>query len=140
MSFADWEHSTNNCVELKWVSLYLPSLPAFTWNTFRGTSPRPWLSHTYPRWKIYMDDIISIVKKEQVDTLFNHLNSVDTHIKIMIEDIVNDGSIQLLDTKCFLSSDHTIKLCVYLNVVHTSHFQDQNSNNQIPVKTQSSNS
>ena len=31
--------------------------------------PTPW-------WKIYVDDVISVVKKEQIDTLFNHLNSV----------------------------------------------------------------
>ena len=30
-----------------------------------------------PQWKRYVDDIISIVKKEQVYTLFKHLNSVD---------------------------------------------------------------
>ena len=50
-------------------------------------------------WNRYIDDIISIVKKEQVDTLFNHLNSLDSHIKFTIEVPGNDGSISILDTK-----------------------------------------
>ena len=31
--------------------------------------PSPW-------WKGYVNDVISIVKKNQVDTIFNHLNSL----------------------------------------------------------------
>ena len=44
--------------------------------------PRSSMFHTYPLVKRYVDDIISIVKQEQEDTLFNHLNSVHTHIKL----------------------------------------------------------
>ena len=40
--------------------------------------PTPW-------WKRYVDDVIGIVKKEQVDTLFTNLNLVDPQIKFMME-------------------------------------------------------
>ena len=43
-------------------------------------------------WKRYVD-VISIVKEEQVDTLFNHLNYVDPHIKFTTEALDNDDSI-----------------------------------------------
>ena len=43
------------------------------------------MPHTYPLVEKIMDYVIIIVKKEQVDTLFNHLNSVDHHIKFMME-------------------------------------------------------
>ena len=62
------------------------------------------LGHEYPIpnpwWKRYMDDIISIVFKEQVDTFFNHLNSINPHIKFMMEAPRNVCSIPFLDTKC----------------------------------------
>ena len=48
--------------------------------------PAPW-------WKRYADNVISIVKKEQVDILFNHLNSVNCHIKLTLEAHGNGGSI-----------------------------------------------
>ena len=38
-----------------------------------------------PWWKRYVDDVISIVKNEQVDTLFNHLISVDALIKFTMK-------------------------------------------------------
>ena len=52
----------------------------------RCSIPTPWL-------KRCADDIISKVKKEQVDTLFNPLNSVDPHITFTMEALGNDGSI-----------------------------------------------
>ena len=72
----------------------------------RQTSPRPYMLHTYPLAIRYMDDIISINKKEQVDTLFNHLKSVNPHIKFTMEAPGNDHSISFLDTKCSPNSEH----------------------------------
>ena len=40
----------------------------------------PQCSIAIPWLKRYEDEIISTGKKEQVDTLFNHSNSVDPHI------------------------------------------------------------
>ena len=63
--------------------------------------PTPW-------WKIYVDGIISIVKKEQTDTLFNHLNSVDPKIKFTIKTLGNEVSTSFLDNKCCSNLDYTI--------------------------------
>ena len=60
-----------------------------------------------------MDDIISAVKEEQEEPLFHHLNSVDLHIKFIMEDAGNDCSNIFMDTKCFHNSDHTIHTSVY---------------------------
>ena len=51
---------------------------------------------------------LSAVKKEQVGTLFNHLNSIDVHIKFTMEAPGNDGNIAFMDAKCFSNSDHAI--------------------------------
>ena len=63
-----------------------------------------------PCWKRYVDDVI--VLKEQVDASFNHLNSVDPHIRFTVEASGNDGSIPFLDTTCSPNSDHTIQTSV----------------------------
>ena len=38
------------------------------------------MPHIYFYVERYVYDIINVVRKEQVDTIFNHLNSVDPHI------------------------------------------------------------
>ena len=64
-------------------------------------------------WKRYVDNVISIVKKDKVYTLFNHLNSVDTHIKFTMQTTANDGSIPFLDTKSSLNPHSTISTSVF---------------------------
>ena len=58
-------------------------------------------------WKRFVDDIIIIVKKEQVDTLINHINSADPYMIFTMEAPGNDSSTSFLDTKYSLISDHT---------------------------------
>ena len=70
--------------------------------------PTPW-------WQRYEDDVISIEKNEQVDTLFTHLNSVDLHIKVTIEAHGNDGSISFLNVKC---SPYHMYLCTQKTYPH----------------------
>ena len=54
--------------------------------------PSPWR-------KRYVDDVISIVKKNKVDTFFNHLNVVDPNVKFTMVSPGTDGSIPFLDTR-----------------------------------------
>ena len=85
-----------------------------------------------------MDDIINMFKKEQVYTLFNHLNSVDPYVKFTMEAPGNDGSIPFLDSKFSTNSDHTIQISVYIKPTHTDGYLDCNSNHSILAKMQSS--
>ena len=55
--------------------------------------PTPW-------WKRYVDDVIFIVKKNQIDILFNHIHQMDAHIKFTMEPPDSEGSIPCLNTKC----------------------------------------
>ena len=70
------------------------------------TISRPW-------WKRYVDDVISIVKENQLDTFFSNLNSVDPHIKLTMESPDTDGSILFLNNKCLPNKDHSIQTSVY---------------------------
>ena len=48
--------------------------------------------------KRYVDDLICITKKDQVDILFNHINNMDYHTKLTMECPDNEGYIPFLDT------------------------------------------
>ena len=89
--------------------------------------PKPW-------WKRYVDYLICITKKDQVDILFNHINQIDDHIKFTIESPDSEGSIPFLDTKCSPNSNHTIQTTVYRKPTHTDRYLDWKSNHPISVK------
>ena len=75
------------------------------------TIPSPW-------WKTYVNNVVNVVKKG-VETLFNHLNSVDHQIRFTMEAPHNDGIISFLDTKCSPSSYYTIHTSVFRKLIHT---------------------
>ena len=63
--------------------------------------PTPW-------WKRYVDDVICITKKDQVDILFYHINNMEEHINFTVECPDNEGSIPFFDTKCTPNLNHTV--------------------------------
>ena len=99
---------------------------------FKETAPVPttW-------WKRYMDDIFSIVKKAQVDTISNNLNSVNPYIKFTMKAIGNDGRTSFLDTKWSTNSDYTVYTSLYRKLTHPNCYLDWNSNYHISAKTAS---
>ena len=84
-----------------------------------------------------VDDVISIVKKEQLDTPKNHLNYVDSPIKFIVEAIGNDDSFSFMATKCSPNSDHIIHTSVYRKPTQIYQYLDWNSNH--PTSTKKSN-
>ena len=86
-----------------------------------------------PCWKRYADDVICITKKDQVDTLFNHINQLDDHIKF------HRKSWQwrkhpFFDTKCIPNSNYIIHTTVYRKPTHTDRYLEWNSNHPISTK------
>ena len=92
------------------------------------------MSHTYPLVENMCRYVISIVKKDKVDTLINHLNSVDPHIKFTMETPANDGSIPFLDTKCSPNPDSTLSTSVFRTPTHTNCYLYWNSNHLFSAK------
>ena len=54
---------------------------------------------------MYVDDVMYITKKDQMDIPFNHINQIDDHIKFTMESPDSEGSIPSLDTKCSPNSN-----------------------------------
>ena len=49
-------------------------------------------------WKRYVDDVFSIIPKGNWDKMLQYLNSIDPHIKFIIEQPNEEGGIPFLDT------------------------------------------
>ena len=99
-----WVHlSPCHCKYLNGISIAIPSSPTLI----------KW-------WFRYVDDVYSATRKDQVNKLQEHLNSIDPHIKFTIELPGTDG-FPLLDTltKPTLNS---IESTVYRKPAHTDRY------------------
>ena len=74
-------------------------------------------------WKRYVDDILEIVKENQVENLTDHLNNTDPSgsIKFTYEKETS-GQIPFLDTLIVRKPDGSVKLLVYRKATHTDQY------------------
>ena len=72
-------------------------------------------------WKRYVDNILEIIDRGQVQNLTDHLNQIDPtgNIKFTFEEEA-DGGIAFLDTKVIRKPDGSIKLDIYRKPTHTN--------------------
>ena len=77
-------------------------------------------------WFRYVDDVHSATRKDQVNKLQEHLNSIDPHIKFTIEPPGIDG-LPFLDTLT-KPIPNSIESTVYRKSTHTDRYLDHNSN------------
>ena len=92
------------------------------------------MSHTYTLMEKIYRQCHKHSQKGKVNTLFNHLNSVDPHIKSTMETPANDVNIPFLDIKCSLNPDSTISTLVFRKPTHSDCYLDWNSNHPISAK------
>ena len=83
-------------------------------------------------WFRYVDDVYSATRKDQVNKLQEHLNSIDPHIKFTIELPGIDG-LPYLDTLTKPTSN-SIEPTVYRKPTHTDRYLDYNSYQPISAK------
>ena len=65
---------------------------------FKDLALGPELPIPVKDWKRYVDDVFSIIPKGNRDTMLQYLNSIDPHIKFIIEQPNEEGGIPFLDT------------------------------------------
>ena len=80
-------------------------------------------------WLRYVDDVHSATRKDQVNKLQEHLDSIDPHIKFTIDLPGTDG-LPFLDTLTKPTSN-SIESTVYRKPTHTDRYLDYNSNHPI---------
>ena len=83
-------------------------------------------------WFRYVDNVHSVTRKDQVNQLQEHLNSIDPHIKFTIELPGTDG-LPFLDTLS-KSTPNSIESTVYRKPTHTDRYLFYNSNHLISAK------
>ena len=86
-------------------------------------------------WKHYVDDILELVNKNQVDNLTDHLNQCDPtgNIKFTYEK-EQDSSIPFLDTLIVRKPNGSVKLLVYRKATHTDQYLNFSSHHPIHQK------
>ena len=74
-------------------------------------------------WLRYVDDILEIINKDNVQKLTDHINQADKSgsIKFTYEQ-ESEGSLPFLDTLIVRKADGTIKLLVYRKPTHTDQY------------------
>ena len=83
-------------------------------------------------WFRYVDDVYSATRKDQVNQLQEHLNSIDPHIKFTIELPGTDG-LPFLDTLT-QPTPNSIESTVHRKPTHTERYIDYDSNHLISAK------
>ncbi|XP_072014982.1 uncharacterized protein [Amphiura filiformis] len=86
-------------------------------------------------WKRYVDDILEIVAKDEVNNLTDHLNQTDDtdSIKFTFEK-KEDGKIPFLDTLIVRREDGSVKLLVYRKATHTDQYLNFKSQHPLHQK------
>ena len=94
----------------------------------------PQIRQCWPRlWKRYVDDTCSIAKRNTVEGLLNHLNSIRPSIQFTFE-LKKDGSLPFLNTLLRRRKDGTLNITVYRKTTHTDLYLNFKSHHPIHVR------
>jgi len=86
-----------------------------------------------PFWKWFMDDTCTVVPRDRVHDLLNHLNSVDESIQLTFE-MESSGCLPILDVLMSRQPDGSIQTSVYRKGTHTDYYLDYNSHHPLSHK------
>ncbi len=71
-------------------------------------------------WLRYVDDIVELINKDQVEALTDHIKKVDKSCSMKFTyEKESDGKLPFLDTHIVKKNDGTLKLQVYRKPTHT---------------------
>ena len=84
-------------------------------------------------WKQYVDDTCSIVKRNTVKGLLNHLSSIQPSIQFILE-MEKDGFLLFLDTHLRRKKYGTLDITVYWKTTHTDRYLNFRSHHPTHVR------
>ena len=85
-------------------------------------------------WKRFVDDTITVIKKNNRDSFLQHLNSIHSKIKFTCEEVREDGSMPFLDILVTPEKDGSLKTSVFRKTAHTDLYLQWDSHHTIPSK------
>ena len=86
-----------------------------------------------PFWKRYVDDICTVVPKQRVLHLLQHLNGIEGSIQFTVE-LESDGRLPFLDVLMCRRPDGSISTSVYRKDTHTDKYLDFSSHRPLSHK------
>ena len=86
-----------------------------------------------PFWKRYVDDTCTVVLKDRVQDLLQHLNGIEESINFIVE-VENEGCIPFLDVVISRKPDGSISTSVYMKATHTDKYLDFDSHHPLSHK------
>ena len=86
-----------------------------------------------PFWKRYVDDICTVVPKQRVQHLLQHLNGIEGSIQFTVE-LESDGRLPFLDVLMCRRPDGSISTSVYRKDTHTDKYLDFSSHHPLSHK------
>ena len=85
-------------------------------------------------WKRFMDNIFTIIKKEDRSSFLQHLNSIHQNIKFTCEEVRDDGSMSFLDILVTPKEDGSLSTSVFRKPTHTDLYLQWDSQHTISSK------
>jgi hypothetical protein len=95
------------------VNLYMEKFERTALDTYQGTCP----SH----WYCYVDDTWVVLRKEETDQFFQHINSIDSNIKFT-QEVIQDNQLPFLDCLVKCQPDNSLITTVYRKQTHTDQY------------------
>ena len=82
-------------------------------------------------WLRYVDDVLEIVRKDSVQKLTDHINTIDESESInFIYEEETEGKLPFLDTFIVKKEDGTVKLLVYRKPTHKDQYLNYKSHHR----------
>ena len=69
----------------------------------------------------YVDDIFVVLPQKEIDPFFEHINSVNPHIRFT-QELSHDNNIAFLDCHVHVNNDGSLATKVYRKPTHTDHY------------------
>ena len=84
-------------------------------------------------WNRYIDDTFVVINSANVDSFFDHINSIDSNIKFTIER-ANNNQIPFLDVCVKIEDDKSLSTTIYRKPTHTDQYLSFESNHSLQHK------
>ncbi|XP_072174675.1 uncharacterized protein [Diadema setosum] len=107
------------------ANLYMQDFETGALKSYTGSKPRVWLR--------YVDDTFVIVKKQETQKFFQHINTCDPNISFTTEEC-KDQKLAFLDVEVHITSDGSLDTTVYRKPTHTNQYLHFNSHHPLVHK------
>ena len=85
-------------------------------------------------WKRYVDDVLCVVARHDIESLLQHINNIEPSIQFTFESQSEEGCLPFLDVMLRRDEDGSISTSVYRKPTHTDKYLDFSSHHPIAHK------